>query len=74
MMVQSHRETCMDPVEGILCIQYLLDRDSDVLKDDVVLGQIVILVQVGDVPCKLVENPRRPFCGCQVPCTLLVQL
>ena len=26
------------------------------LKDDVVLGQIVILVQVADVPCKLVES------------------
>ena len=69
MMVQSHQETCMDCVKGILCI--LVDGDNDVLKDDVILGQIVILVQVCDVPCKLVENPRRPFCRCQVPCTLL---
>ena len=64
----------MDPVAEILCVQHLLNGDDDVLKDDVVLGQIVILVQVGAVPCELVENPRRPFCRCQAPCTLLVQL
>ena len=64
MMVQSHRETCMDAVEGILCIefsiQYLLGRDNDVLKDDVVLGQIVILAQVGGcalLACRKSQTP-----------------
>ena len=57
MMSQSHPEICMAPVEGILCVQYLLNRDNDVLKDDVVLGQMVFLV-----PCKLVENPRCKTC------------
>ena len=55
----------MDPVEGILCVEYLLNKDN-ALKDDVVLGQIVTLVPVGDVPCELVENPKHPFCRCQV--------
>ena len=62
MMVQRHRETCVDPVEGILCIQDPLHGNDDVLKDDILLGQVVVPVQVRDVTCQLVENPGCLLC------------
>ena len=57
------RAACVDSIKRILCVQDLLNRNDEVLKDDVILGQIVVPAQVRDMTCQLVENSRRLFSG-----------